>query len=318
VSIEGKSYSSCSLKNTAYLAELITNRKMMIGDIIHIIMKDTNIPIVIGVAVHNNETDITIPSNCPSCNSQLHLINHKFICNNQKCPIKIKDILINYFELANIGRFDETMIFALIEKFNITSVADLKSVNKNEILKFQDGEDIFRLLNTKQTISKQQLIDLSQPINIGIGVIGHFMSNLDINLLLDERTNADDVIDLSMVDEDSKEELKSTINYQLEIIRKNSKHFKIKDLITNSLNNATFCLTNTMKKDTMKNYEKKIIENGGRIGSVSMKLDFLVTNKTNNTKYNKVINLNTKLYNKGNTHSIHIIDESELLKMMEK
>ncbi|RLC45037.1 MAG: hypothetical protein DRH57_08705, partial [Candidatus Cloacimonadota bacterium] len=131
-------------------------------------------------------------------------------------------------------------------------------------------------------------------------------------------TIANDIVDIDMVDESSRDNLIKAISNQLAAIRENSILFDIADNLTNVLDNHIFCLTNTMKKATMKKYESLIIENGGRIGTVSMKLNFLVTNKINNTKYKKAVETNTKLYNSGKTHSITIIDENELLKMMEK
>jgi len=312
------SYTSCSLKNMAYLEKLITSKKMMIGDVVHITLRDNNIPIIIGVATHNNKVNIEVPSKCPVCEDTLDLINSKFVCSNRNCSVKIKDILLNYFELINHKMFDDSLLLTMVKDFDVTSITDLKNISESDINKMKDGADIFTILHTKQTINKQQLINLTQPINNGVGVIGYFMSNTDTEVLLDTNTTATDIIDISMVDDSAREELTTAINSQLATIRENSKFFNIEGLSVNTLNNNIFCLTNTMKHGTMKHYEKLIVESGGRIGAVSMKLHFLVTNEKDNTQYNKVVETNTKLYNNGKAHSIHVIDESELLKMMEK
>lgn len=318
ITIGATSYTSCSLKNVAYLEKLITSKKMKIGDEVYITLKDENIPTIIGVAKHNNKTEISVPTNCPVCNSDLELINYKFICGSDKCAIKVADILTNYFELLNHKSLDATLLSTLVNKFGVTSITDLRKLPEDTVKQLKEGDTIFKLINDKQKINKQQLINLTQPRNNGIGVIGHFMNNTDLAVLLNENTIANDIVDINMVDESSRDDLIKAISNQLSAIRENSILFDIADNSANVLDNHIFCLTNTMKKATMKKYESLIIENGGRIGTVSMKLNFLVTNKINNTKYKKAVETNTKLYNSGKTHSIAIIDENELLKMMEK
>ena len=257
-------------------------------------------------------------ANCPVCESSLTVVNYKFVCSNNVCSVKVKDILANYFELLNHKSFDSKLLITLVKDFNIASISDLKKLTKSKIKKLNNSDIIVDTLNTTQTITKDQLINLIQPKNNGIGVIRHFMDNTDIEVLLNSNTTAENIIDISMVDDSSREELIEAINKQLDSIRETSKFFTIEGLSNNTLNNRIFCLTNSMKKDTMKHYEQLITNNGGRIGTVSMKLDFLVTNTDDNTKYRKVVETNTKLYNSGKTHSIIIIDESDLLKMMEK
>jgi len=318
IEIGGLAYTSCSLKNVAYLEKLITSKKMQIGDNVCIILKDDNIPTIIGVAKNNNMTDISVPTNCPVCDSKLELINYKFVCGSNKCAVKVSDILTNYFELLNHKSLDSKLLSTLVVDYGVTSIADLRKLPENTIKQLKDGNIIFKLLNEKLKNNKHQLLNLTQPRNNGIGVIGHFMNSTDLEVLLDVNTIVTDIIDTSMVDVSSREELIKAISTQLSIIRENSIFFDIEGNTSNTLNNHIFCLTNTMKKSTMKKYEALIVANGGRVGAVSMKLNFLVTNEIDNTKYKKVVEANTKLYNSGKTHSITIIDESELLKMMEK
>jgi len=318
ISIENKSYTSCSLRNVAYLEKLITSKKMAIGDEIHIVLRDENIPSIIGVAKNNNGDEIAVPTACPVCETTLQLVNYKFVCGNDDCSNKVTFILMNYFELLNDSKLTSKLLTQLVNDFGVTSISDLKALTVAEIGHLPDSNLILEILSKKQTIDKHQLIHLTQPKNNSIGVIGHFMNVADISQLLNTTTTVEDIIDITMVDESSRSELIKAVNNQLVAIRENSQFFNVEGNNSNTLNNHIFCLTNTMKKDTMKHYEKLIVENGGRVGAVSMKLNFLVTNEIDNTKYKKVVETNTKLYNNGKTHSITIIDESDLLKMMEK
>lgn len=318
ISIGNTQYTSCSLKNVAYIEKLITTNKMMIGDEVFVMLKDDNIPALIGVSKNNNGVAIPVPTNCPNCKSVLTVVNHKFICESEKCSVKVNDVLLNYVGLLNSKVFTEKTLMELVKQFGITSITELKSLELSQINHLKYANEIIDLLTTKATISKQQLISLTHPRNNGIAVIGHFMNSTSLEVLLNDRTVADDIIDITMVDESSRSNLVETINNQLSTIRLNSVLFDVDENNMHILTGKLFCLTNTMKKDTMKNYEQKIVDNGGRVGVVTMKLNFLVTNDNDNNKYKKVIETNTKLYNSGKTHSIIVIDEQELLKMMEK
>ncbi len=77
----------------------------------------------------------------------------------------------------------------------------------------------------------------------------------------------------------------------------------------------TFCITGALKHGTREVYEQKIYGARGKIGGVTQKLDYLVTNDANTTssKMKKVQELNAKA---GDGKKILIIDEDELIKML--
>jgi hypothetical protein len=75
-----------------------------------------------------------------------------------------------------------------------------------------------------------------------------------------------------------------------------------------------------MKENTIKYYSKIITDNGGIISNVTQKLDYLISNESNEktTKYKKVVEINNKLYNTGKTHAINVLLEKELITILEK
>lgn len=75
----------------------------------------------------------------------------------------------------------------------------------------------------------------------------------------------------------------------------------------------TFCITGALEEGNRADYERKIKDAGGKVGSVTKNLDYLVTNDTDTTsaKMKKTLELNAQ----GN-REIFIINERELIALM--
>lgn len=322
VTIDGSKYSTCSLNNALYLESLIINDKLAIGDEIIIVLKDDNIPYILGVSTHNGGAEIDMPNTCPSCKEKFEIFNSKIICNNTKCNSKVVYVLENYLELLNDEIFTKPLLLKLINEYNINSIHDLKCLNENEISKFStDALDIVHLLKQVHKVSKNQFLNLLQPPNNGVRVMSHIIDTTPLSVLLDTNTLPSDIFDISIVDATSQEALTVALQQQLNTIQLNAKYFNIDGTIsTNSIEGKIFCFTNTMKEKSMKDYKEMVVEAGGVIGNITQKLDFLVSNELEEktTKFNNVVKVNNKLYNGGKTHSINVLTEQELIKLMEQ
>jgi DNA ligase (NAD+) len=107
---------------------------------------------------------IEIPTNCPSCDSELELVNAQLFCNNSSCPAKSSKKVEAYAKVMKIkGLGPKT-----IEKLCIEEISDLYFLDKDyyiEVIGEKLGEKLYNEIErSKNTTLDVFLAALSIPL----------------------------------------------------------------------------------------------------------------------------------------------------------
>jgi DNA ligase (NAD+) len=107
---------------------------------------------------------IQIPTNCPSCDSELELVNAQLFCNNSSCPAKSSKKVEAYAKVMKIkGLGPKT-----IEKLCIEEISDLYFLDKDyyiEVIGEKLGEKLYNEIErSKNTTLDVFLAALSIPL----------------------------------------------------------------------------------------------------------------------------------------------------------
>jgi len=246
------------------------------------------------------QIDITVPKNCPECDSELLIEDILIKCQNLDCPSRVVNSIL-YFaskNCLNIDGLGNKIVELLVNKEKIKDVLDLYSLKYEDL----DGLESFKdkkINNLLNAIEATKGSELSRVVNaLGIEHIGEVASKqicLEFGLsILDvtfEQLEALDGIGEQMA------------NSLLEFIRVNriviEKLFEIiqpkveekVEVQENPFKDKTVVLTGTMS--VSRGIVKKELEAFGAkvAGSVSKKTDYLVYGEDAGSKYDKAVSL---------------------------
>lgn len=73
---------------------------------------------------------IIIPTNCPTCDSTLELVNSQLFCRNKQCSAQTSKILEGFCKKMKIKGFGEKTL----EKLDITSITELYQLTKQDLV----------------------------------------------------------------------------------------------------------------------------------------------------------------------------------------
>ena len=236
---------------------------------------------------------IEIPTNCPSCNSELEIVNTQLFCRNKECPAQsskrveafVKKIKIKYLGPATISKLGFTQPIEIYETSFDTYV---------EVLGEKMGKKVFdEIENSKNTTFATFLSALSIPLIgdtaskklmlEGVGSLDYLVHNLnDLNLGPKAKENIDKwALSEAYLDACDLEE--HFIIYSVGSVGKP---------ITNK---GKVCITGKLKDFKNRNDAKQYLEELGYTvtSTVSSKTDYLVCEDgSNSSKTKKAESLN--------------------------
>jgi len=297
--IDGSTVARATLHNFDEIKRL----DLKIGDEVIIIKSGDIIPKITKVLVDRrdgSEKEITPPTNCPKCNSELLVEDILIKCQNLDCPSRVVNSII-YFASKNCMNIDglgNKIVELLVNKEKIKDVLDLYSLKYEDL----DGLESFKekkINNLLNAIEATKGSELHRVINaLGIEHIGEVASKqialefgLDILNVTFEKLEKLDGFGEQMA------------NSLLEFIRVNrtvmEKLFNIikptvqekKIINENPFKDKTVVLTGTMS--VSRGIVKEELENlGAKVsGSVSKKTDYLIYGEDAGSKYDKAVEL---------------------------
>jgi len=297
--IDGSTVSRATLHNFDEIERL----DLKIGDTVIIIKSGDIIPKITKVLVDRRdgtEQNITPPTNCPKCNSELLVEDILIKCQNLDCPSRVVNSIIYFASKScmNIDGLGNKIVELLVTKEKIKDVLDLYSLKYADL----DGLESFKekkINNLLNAIEATKRSDLHRVINaLGIEHIGEVAS---------KQIALEFGLDILNVTFEQLEQLdgfgEQMANSLLEFIRVNrtimEKLFDIvqptiqekKIIVENSFKDKTVVLTGTMSvsrgiiKDQLENLGAKVS------GSVSKKTDFVIYGEDAGSKYDKAVSL---------------------------
>jgi DNA ligase (NAD+) len=296
---------------------LAKNFELKAGDKIEIIRSGEVIPKFLGVS-ERARGKFTYPEKCPSCSSTLKIEDIWLFCDNERCPAKLKEEILNYIHKAGIDDLSDKRLEELMNKGLVESIPDLYTLSEEDFLIL---DKVKEKLASKmfENIAKTKEQTLVQFIS-AIGVEG--VSTAKSEKIISQGHNTIDKI-LSLTPEKmmaiegfaekSSTEILSSLKKKEPLIRELLKvgiKLKAEEINTGEgpLAGLKFCITGELSSPRGE-FEKLIKKNGGvMVSSVSKNTSYLITNETDGSSSKFV---------KAKDLGIPIVSENKLLKMIE-
>jgi len=333
VDILGSTISKATFHNYEFLENLIKKEGLKIGSDCIIIKSGDVIPKMMGVKTSGNGEEINIIENCPECGTKLHRFSVELVCENMACTAKIKGIFTNMFDTLDIKGISDKFVDKVIETYGITTINELMNLTITDFEKLpgfakKSAKNAYDAIHSITEVSPQQYFALLNIPNQGVRVFENLFAQFPMSKLLDKNFKPEDILDTKGIAEKSANAIHQGIQDNLERLRENSIWFTIKenDITSDKTSNYVvgikdniFCITGTLNLGKRKDYETMIIDRGGKIGSVTKTLNYLVTNDedTTSSKMKKTLSINEKIFGNEVGKGIIIITEEKLRELME-
>jgi DNA ligase (NAD+) len=314
VELSGAMISRVTLHNFG----LVQNFELKSGDKIEIIRSGEVIPKFLQV-VEKSSSKFSYPRKCPSCSSKLIIQDIWLYCENEKCPAKVKEEILNYIQKSGIDDVSDKRLEEMMFKGLVETIPDLYKLKTEDFLILDKVKEKLatKMYENIQKSKEQFLAHFISAIGVeGVStaksekIINQGYNTLDkvLSLTLEkmleiegfaEKSSQTFLDSLHKKEALIKELLKVGINVKADEI--SSGEGPLKDL--------KFCITGELSMNRSE-FEKLIKKNGGvMVGSVSKNTSFLITNETESTSSKFV---------KAKDLGISIISEKKLLKMIEE
>ncbi len=312
VELSGAMISRVTLHNFG----LVKNFNLKSGDEIEIIRSGEVIPKFLGVK-KAKAGEFEFPTNCPSCGSKLSIQDIWLSCENEMCPAKLKEEILNYVHKSGIDDLSDKRLDEMINKGIISSIEDLYKINMETLLKLDKVKDKLakKIYENIQKTKKQNLIQFISAIGLeGVSatktekIISHGFNSLEKILSLDvEKLKSID----GFADKSSQAFIESLFKKKKMISNLIALGIEVKsdELITGEgpLKNMKFCITGELTMPRTE-FEKIIKKNGGiMVSSVSKNTNYLITNE---------IESSSSKFTKAKDLGIPIKTENEILSMI--
>ena len=256
-------------------------------------------------------SEITVPTNCPRCESILVVDGAFLKCNNLDCPSRLERTILYWCRKLELDGIGEKLAEQLCSSGLVSSLADLYRLDerKRELLSLdrmaeKSANNILKELENSKSMTLSTFISA-----LGLPRIGPEIATL----ICSEVETLDELIDMLSHREEAVERLvkidrigEVVANLLLDGIsnRKDSiidLHSKIviveeaKVVSKGVLNGETFCITGTLSRPR-KEIALSIKAQGGKVvSSVSASLDFLVSESSSGSKMEKATRLGVKI-----------------------
>jgi DNA ligase (NAD+) len=295
---------------------MVQNFQLKVGDKIEIIRSGEVIPKFLGV--HERSTrSFTFPNCCPSCKGGLKIEDIWLYCDNESCPAKTKEEILNYIQKAGIEEISDKRLDEMIHIGLIKKISDLYLLSV---------EDFLRLDKVKEKLAQKMFdnIQKSKDQNLSqfiaaIGVEGVSVTKCEKIISQGHNTlekiqgmTLERMLEIEGFAEKSSRTFITSLKRKKELIAQLLKVgvvVKSDEVATGEgpLKGMKFCITGELSQPRTQ-IEKTIKENGGVIAGVSKNLNYLVTNELESSSSKFV---------KAKALGIPIINEKKLMTLIE-
>jgi DNA ligase (NAD+) len=294
---------------------MVKNFELKTGDKIEIIRSGEVIPKFLGVVEKSNHL-FSYPEYCPSCQSRLSIEDIWLYCENDLCPSKIKEEILNYVHKSGIDDVSDKRLEELINKGLVEHIPDLYRLKMEDFMLL---DKVKEKLASKmfQNIQKTKNQSLAQFIS-AIGVEG--VSTTKSEKIIAEgfaslekfmSITVEQLLKIEGFAEKSSCAIVASLNKKKSLVNELvalGVDVKVDEVISGEgpLKGMKFCITGELSLPRMQ-IEKMIKQHGGIISGVSKNLTYLVTNEDES--------LSSKFL-KAKQLGIPIINENKLMKLM--
>lgn len=295
---------------------MVQNFQLKSGDKIEIIRSGEVIPKFLGVT-ERSKNIFTYPRSCPSCGTKLKIEDIWLFCENDLCPAKVKEEILNYIHKSNIEDISDKRLEEMIVKGLVEKIPDLYRLKIEDFLLLDKVKD--KLANKMfENIQKTKHQSLAQFIS-AIGVEGVSIAKSEKIIAQGYNTlekirhlSLEKMLEIEGFAEKSSSAILESIKSKgllIDELLSVGVEVKADEIVTGEgpLSGLKFCITGELSSPRPQ-IEKLIKQNGGVIAGVSKNLSYLVTNEEESSSSKFV---------KAKTLGVPIINEKKLMKMIE-
>lgn len=295
---------------------MVQNFQLKTGDKIEIIRSGEVIPKFLGV-MERSHNEFTYPKDCPSCGSPLKVEDIWLFCENELCPAKVKEEILNYVHKSGIDDISDKRLDEMINKGLVEKIPDLYRLKVEDFLLLDKVKEKLanKMFENIQKTKHQSLAQFISAIGVeGVSItksekiISHGYNTLDkiMHLTLEK------LLEIEGFAEKSSESILSSLRRKKPLIDELvavGVVVKADEVASGEgpLKGLKFCITGELSQPRPQ-VEKIIKQNGGVIAGVSKNLSYLVTNETDSSSSKFV---------KAKSLGVPIIDEQKLMEMIQ-
>ncbi|MBC8060364.1 MAG: NAD-dependent DNA ligase LigA [Clostridiaceae bacterium] len=289
------------------------NRKgVRIGSRVFVRRSNDVIPEIMGVASEGLEgtTEITIPKNCPACDSEIVQDGVHYFCENTlSCKPQMVKSIVHFAcrEAMNIEGFSEKTAEQLFEKLEIKSIADLYRIKKEQLLdldKFKDkkADKLLKAIESSKNCDLASFIYALGIPNVGKKTAGDLtrkfknLQNIitaDLEILIQVQ-DIGNIVAESVIDFFKEDKILKSIE---ELLNQGVKPiFEDNEVYENPFRNKTVVVTGSLNNYGRVEIKEKLEALGAKAAtSVSKKTDYLLAGESAGSKLEKAIELGIKV-----------------------
>ncbi len=310
VELSGAMISRVTLHNYG----MVSANNLKAGDVIEIIRSGEVIPKFLSV-VKSSINKFEIPDHCPSCHSEVEIVDIRIYCKNEFCPGKNLEIILNFIQKIGIEDLSGKRLEELINAKLVESIADLYRLEAADLMKI---DKVKEKLSAKliESIQKSKTVDLIVFLS-ALGITGGAFNKCEkvVRAGFDtikkiQHLRIEQLMNVESFAEKSATEFLSSLKEKSKLIDELIDlgfEFTTAETRETKVTGLKICITGALSEKRPV-IEDMIREGGGIVvSSVSKNTDILVTNETDpsSSKYKKALELKIK-----------IITEADLLKLL--
>lgn len=327
VLVAGTTVKRASLHNE----DLIREKDIKIGDYVVVKKAGDIIPEVVNVITERrtgDETDFSMPTECPECESKLERLDGEVAlrCLNPQCPAQIREGFTHFVSrnAMNIDGLGEKVVAQLFKEKLIDNVADLYKLERDKLLELErmgekSADNLLAAIEKSKENSLERLLFGLGIRHVGAKAAKTIAQRFETMETLMEATKEDllqveeigekmaDSIQLYFSKPEVKELMEELQSLGVNMTYKGPKLIKVEDLDT-PFAGKTVVLTGKLSILTRNDAKEKLERLGAKVtGSVSKNTDMLIAGEDAGSKLDKAKKL-----------GIDIWDEQQLVDELNK
>ncbi len=226
---------------------------------------------------------ISIPAECPSCNSRLQRVKDQLFCRSKMCPAQKSKVVEKYASKVKIKGLGP----AAIEKLGITTISEIYELNRDYLEEIigKNGLKIYKEIQNKKSIELALFLG-----SASIPLMGYTTAK-KITTTIDNITK--ESLDKDGIGNKASESL---LKWLSENNIPAGVTFSQPEVTEPSITSFTVCIsgrTPGFTKGTLAEYLKKY--NIKVVSSVTVNIDYLISQEQTSAKAQKAIKLNKKI-----------------------
>ena len=312
VELSGAMVSRVTLHNYG----MVKQYSLMPGDKIEVVRSGEVIPKFLGV-VEKGTTIFQRPEYCPSCNEIVIEKEIRLVCENNLCPDKVKDEILNFISKIGIDDLSGKRLEELIKIGAVTDIPSVYDLTFDKLISMEKVKDKLanKIINNIEGSKDVNLITFLAALGINGGAYNKCEKVVTNGFNTIEKVlnmRIEDLMSIESFAEKSANEFVKSIKEKSQMIRKLIKSgFKLESnhkVKESEITGLKFCVTGTlsMKRSDLQNLIK---ENGGIVvSSVTKNTNFVITNDVEST---------SSKFLKAKELSIPIINENKFKELID-